>query len=64
MVVCVCVGVGMGVCVCVCLTTLFRLVGVHQELIEPTKWAREHVTTINGIIQTWRRVKNRSYLLW
>ena len=22
-------------------------------LIEPTKWAREHVTTINGIIQTW-----------
>ena len=34
-----------------------------QELIEPTKWA-EHVTTINGMIQTWHRVKNRSYLLW
>ena len=38
---------------------------LNQELIEPAKPAREHVTTIDSEIQTWRSDANFSnYQIW
>ena len=38
---------------------------LNQELIEPAKPVREHVTTIDSEIQTWRSDANfRNYQIW